>query len=64
MYSNWLLFREYLRAPCAEFFGVLFFLVFGLGVDCQVTLGGNKLVSASSHGVCIFEVTFESDVLD
>ena len=46
-------FREYFREPCAEFFGVMLFIIFGTGVNCQVSLGGNTLVASSPHGVSI-----------
>ncbi|KIM43009.1 hypothetical protein M413DRAFT_443824 [Hebeloma cylindrosporum] len=48
--NSWSRAREYLREPAAEFFGVLLFIVFGLGVNCQVSLGGNPLVASSAHG--------------
>ncbi|KAF8964167.1 putative aquaporin 4 [Flammula alnicola] len=50
-YPNaWSRYREIFREPFAEFLGVAILIIFGNGVDCQVVLGGNKLVSPSEKG--------------
>lgn len=40
-----------LKEPLAEFFGVMFIILFGAGVDCQVVLSGNPAVASSPKGV-------------
>lgn len=43
-------FRQAIREPMAEFFGVAVFVIFGTGVDCQVVLSTNKGVASSPKG--------------
>ncbi|KAH9933199.1 aquaporin [Epithele typhae] len=47
--NAWSKYREYLREPAAEFFGVMILIIFGTGVDCQVVLSANPAV-ATPHG--------------
>ncbi|CAK5272107.1 unnamed protein product [Mycena citricolor] len=42
--------RETLREPFAEFLGVAFLVIFGAGVNCQVTLSSSPGVSATPKG--------------
>ncbi|KAG8981833.1 hypothetical protein FRB90_006968, partial [Tulasnella sp. 427] len=50
-------FRRRFRKPLAEFTGTMILLIFGIAVDCQVTLGGNRSISGAEKGsflsVCI-----------
>ncbi|KAI0344425.1 aquaporin [Trametopsis cervina] len=46
--NRWSIYREYLREPAAEFFGVMIIVIFGNGVDCQVVLSGASTAVASS----------------
>ncbi|KAJ3487478.1 hypothetical protein NLI96_g3508 [Meripilus lineatus] len=48
--NNWARYREMLKEPLAEFFGVMFIILFGAGVDCQVVLSGNPAVASSPKG--------------
>jgi len=48
--NRWSKIREVLREPMAEFFGVMILIIFGAGVDCQVTLSGNTGVAPSQKG--------------
>ncbi|KDQ62611.1 hypothetical protein JAAARDRAFT_466206 [Jaapia argillacea MUCL 33604] len=51
MYPNmWSRIRAVLREPAAEFLGTMVLVIFGNGVDCQVVLSGNSLVSSSPKG--------------
>ena len=44
--------RQMIREPAAEFFGVMILMIFGAGVDCQITLSTNTGVAPSPRGVC------------
>ena len=46
-------FREVIREPMAEAFGVAILIIFGTGVDCQSVLSANPLVSATPKGVSV-----------
>lgn len=50
----WTTLSQMLRAPMAEFAGVMILIIFGVGVDLQVVLSTNKGVAASQQGVSIF----------
>lgn len=39
------------REPIAEFFGTMILLIFGIAVDCQVTLSTNTAIASSPKGV-------------
>lgn len=45
--------RELIREPVAEFFGVMILIIFGNGVDCQVTLSAHSQVASSQFGVSV-----------
>lgn len=46
--------REWIHEPAAEFLGVFILIIFGNGVDCQVTLSGaNTAVASSGKGVSL-----------
>jgi aquaglyceroporin related protein len=52
LYPNrWARWRWWIREPAAEFLGTMLLVIFGTGVDCQVTLTGNTGVAASQKGV-------------
>jgi hypothetical protein len=42
-----------LREPFAEFLGIMIIIIFGNGVDAQVSLGGNTAVASSEKGVSL-----------
>ncbi|KAF5336628.1 hypothetical protein D9758_015934 [Tetrapyrgos nigripes] len=42
--------RQWLREPAAEFSGMMILIIFGAGVNCQVSLSNHKSVSASRQG--------------
>lgn len=46
--------REVIREPVAEFFGVMILILFGNGVDAQVSLSANTAVVSGSKGVRIY----------
>ncbi|EMD40099.1 hypothetical protein CERSUDRAFT_112306 [Gelatoporia subvermispora B] len=48
--NRWAYVREAIKEPAAEFFGVMILIIFGAGVDCQVTLSANTGVAASQKG--------------
>ncbi|OSD07493.1 aquaporin [Trametes coccinea BRFM310] len=48
--NRWSKYREILREPAAEFFGVMILIIFGAGVDCQVILSRNTKVAAVPFG--------------
>ncbi|KAI0789607.1 aquaporin [Abortiporus biennis] len=48
--NTWARYREVLREPMAEFFGVMIMIIFGAGVDCQVVLSQNPQVASSPKG--------------
>ncbi|THH31170.1 hypothetical protein EUX98_g3006 [Antrodiella citrinella] len=48
--NQWSRIREHIREPAAEFFGVMILIIFGAGVDCQVTLSGNTGVASGPKG--------------
>ncbi|KIP08611.1 hypothetical protein PHLGIDRAFT_34899 [Phlebiopsis gigantea 11061_1 CR5-6] len=47
---RWSVIRDIICEPVAEFFGVMILVIFGAGVNCQVTLSNNLSVSASPKG--------------
>ncbi|EGN98476.1 hypothetical protein SERLA73DRAFT_183511 [Serpula lacrymans var. lacrymans S7.3] len=48
--NRWCRIREYLREPAAEFFGIMFLIIFGVGGDLQVVLSSNPNVAPTSKG--------------
>jgi len=48
--NNWARYREYIRAPFAEFLGVAILVLFGDGVICQVALSANTGVAPTPRG--------------
>jgi len=46
----WWKYKQMIREPAAEFFGVMILIIFGNGVDCQVVLSSNPGVASSQHG--------------
>ncbi|KAJ3553885.1 hypothetical protein NM688_g3384 [Phlebia brevispora] len=48
--NRWSRLREIMREPAAEFFGTMIILLFGAGVDAQVTLSGNTAVAPGPKG--------------
>jgi aquaglyceroporin related protein, other eukaryote len=48
--NTWTKIRHHIAEPAAEFMGVLFLILFGTSVICQVVLGGDPNVSASARG--------------
>jgi hypothetical protein len=49
--NQWSRYRSFLREPAAEFFGTMMIIIFGNGVNCQVTLTGSTAVRAAAAGV-------------
>ena len=49
---------EIICEPVAEFFGVMILVIFGAGVNCQVTLSSSASVSASPKGVSTPNIVF------
>lgn len=45
--------RYFIREPAAEFLGTMVLIMFGMGVDCQVTLSASTAVAASQKGVSL-----------
>lgn len=51
LYPNrWAKLREYIREAMAEFFGTMILVIFGTGVNCQVTLSSVQAVASSQKG--------------
>jgi len=48
--NRWCKIREHLREPAAEFFGIMFLIIFGVGGDLQVTLSSNPNVAPTAKG--------------
>ncbi|CCO27222.1 putative membrane protein YFL054C OS=Saccharomyces cerevisiae (strain ATCC 204508 / S288c) GN=YFL054C PE=1 SV=1 [Rhizoctonia solani AG-1 IB] len=48
--NKWAKIRSVLREPAAEFLGTMVLIIFGTGVNCQVTLSGSTAVSPSPQG--------------
>ncbi|KAG6878847.1 hypothetical protein C0992_007156 [Termitomyces sp. T32_za158] len=55
-HSWWWKYKQMLREPMAEFFGVMILIIFGNGVDCQVVLSGNPGVAASPKGLPFYKL--------
>ncbi|KAJ7594245.1 putative aquaporin 4 [Mycena floridula] len=50
VHTRWWRYRQMLREPVAEFTGVMLLIIFGAGVDCQVTLSSIPTVASSQRG--------------
>ncbi|KAF8913651.1 aquaporin-like protein [Mucidula mucida] len=48
--SRWRLYRDLIRQPAAEFLGTMLLVLFGTGVNCQVSLSANTGVASSPKG--------------
>ncbi|CDO69991.1 hypothetical protein BN946_scf184973.g1 [Trametes cinnabarina] len=48
--NRWSRYRDLIKEPVAEFFGVMILIIFGTGVDCQVILSRNTKVAAVPFG--------------
>jgi hypothetical protein len=50
--ARWARIRRIIREPVAEFFGTMVLVIFGCGVNAQVTLSHNVNVAGAPTGVC------------